>query len=86
MTEQELFETLDPQHHDIVRGWLERGDGVAVYASADFGPDYGHRQFVSFGSVRAQIEDNEPPTRLPDIGGSINWRYQLEATIRRRTK
>jgi hypothetical protein len=84
MTETELFELLDPQHHDTVRRWLERGDGVAVYQNVALdSANAGHRQFVSFGSEAAQLEVEEPPTRLPDIGGAINWRYQLEATVRR---
>jgi hypothetical protein len=53
----------------------------------------GDKKFVSYGSEVAQLftgvvvvggaglPDQErwadPPTRLPDIGGQINWRYQL---------
>jgi hypothetical protein len=69
---------LDPEHYDLVNRWLARGDGIAVYENADLGhPELGHRQFLSFGSTQAQIETNEPPQRLPDIGNRINWRYQL---------
>lgn len=63
--------------------WLERGDGVAVYENVDLGhPGLGHKQFVSFGSPKAQLEVEEPPTRMPDIGAQINWRYHLKAVYR----
>lgn len=84
MTEQQLFEELDPAHHDTVRRWLDRGDGVAVYENAALdSANLGHRQYVSFGSPAAQIEESDPPKRLPDIGGAINWKYQLAATVLR---
>ena len=84
MTEQELFEILDPEHHDIVRKWFDRGDGCAVYRNQALdSARAGHRQFASFGSDKAQLEGVDPPRRMPDIGPSINWAYQLEATIRR---
>lgn len=84
MSPQELFNTLDPDHHATVRRWLDRGDGVAVYRNADLGhPEIGHLQFVSYGSKDAQIESDEPPQKMPDIGGAINWRYQLHATVKR---
>lgn len=68
---------------DLMKRWLERGDGVAVYENADFeSPEMGQRQYLSFGSSLAQIEVDEPPQRMPDIGTSINWRYQLIATVR----
>lgn len=67
----------------VMNRWLERGDGVAIYRNEDLGhPHLGHRQFVSYGSPEAQIVDAFPPTRMPDIGGAINWRYQLEGTYR----
>jgi hypothetical protein len=63
--------------------WLRRGDGIAVYENRELGhPDLGHRQIVSYGSPAAQLETTEPPTTLPDIGGAINWRYQLVGTYR----
>jgi hypothetical protein len=66
-----------------VNGWLARGDGVAVYRNVDLGSrDLGARQLVSYGSPAAQLEVTDPPTRLPDIGGAINWRFQLEGTYR----
>jgi hypothetical protein len=58
--------------------WLDRGDGIAMYANHDLDhPDCGRLKWVSYGSSVAQIETPEPPTKLPDIGGEINWRYQL---------
>ena len=36
----------------------------------------------SFGSPAAQLETDHPPQTLPDIGGAINWRYQLIGTYR----
>lgn len=70
--------------------WLERGDGAAIYENQDLGhPDVGHVQITSFGSGAAQLEADRypdltqfPPTRLPDIGNRINWRYQLIGTYR----
>jgi hypothetical protein len=68
---------------NTINGWLERGDGVAVYRNQDLGhPDVGHLKLMSYGSVLAQIESDEPPTTLPDIGNAINWRYQLEGVYR----
>jgi hypothetical protein len=82
MTKTELFELLDPGHHATVQGWLDNGKGCAVYRNQDLGHvDLGHRQFVSFGTPEAQIETPEPPSRLPDIGGAINWRYALEGAV-----
>lgn len=67
----------------VLAGWLERGDGVAVYQNQDLDhPELGHYQLVSYGSTVAQIETEEPPARMPDIGGAINWRYQLIGTYR----
>ena len=84
MTEEELFEKLDPSHHETVRRWLERGDGCAVYENHAMDSSLcGHCQYVSFGSAQAQLEEDEPPQRLPDIGNRINWAYQLVGTIRR---
>lgn len=67
----------------LMRGWLARGDGVAVYENHDMGHQaQGARQYLSFGSPAAQIADAEPPVRLPDIGGNIGWRYVLIATVK----
>lgn len=66
-----------------IERWLARGDGVAVYRNHDLGhPNLGHVQIVSYGSPDAQLEVDEPPTTLPDIGNAINWRYQLEGVYR----
>ena len=74
----------------------DRGDGVAVYANNDLGhPDIGQWQVVSYGGADAQLETRHAPTgsacfqhrkdvipkTLPDIGGSINYRYLLEAIV-----
>lgn len=67
----------------LIERWLERGDGAAVYENHDLGhPEVGEPQITSFGSQAAQLETDEPPQRMPDIGGRINWRYQLVATCR----
>jgi hypothetical protein len=87
---EEVFDMLegdDPDFIDrstkIIQGWIERGDGVAVYENQDLGsPDVGHKQFVSFGSEKAQLPGDIPPDRLPDIGGAINFRYWLKGFYR----
>lgn len=67
---------------DIIERWLERGDGCAVYENVAFDSgDFGHRIYLSFGSAAAQLEMEEPPTRMPDIGGIIGWKYQLKDTV-----
>lgn len=74
-----------------------RGDGLAIYVNHDLGhPDVGQWQIVSYGSEASQLEtrtvieptthfyvhgDDTLPTTLPDIGGRINWRYQLHAIV-----
>lgn len=66
-----------------VNNWLARGDGIAVYENHDLGhPDAGAWKPVSYGSPSAQLETGDPPRTLPDIGGQINWRYQLIGTYR----
>jgi hypothetical protein len=63
--------------------WLARGDGVAMYENQALGhPGQGDRQFISYGSPAAQLETPDPPRQLPDIGGRINWPYQLVGTYR----
>jgi hypothetical protein len=67
----------------LIQGWLGRGDGVAIYENADLGhPEVGRLKLVSFGSRAAQLETDDPPQRLPDIGTDINWRYVLKGTYR----
>ncbi len=91
-TREELDDLLSQQDllieaGDTIERWIARGDGVAVYRNAELGhPNLGHVQIVSFGSKDAQLETDFPPTTLPDIGGSINWRYQLEGAYRERVK
>jgi hypothetical protein len=80
-----LTEALEPVSGAtaVINRWLERGDGVGIYQNQELGSDQaGHRQYVSFGSPAAQLIEDPPPQRLPDIGGSINWRYQLEGIYR----
>lgn len=60
-----------------MRKWLARGDGIAVYECQNFdSARLGHKQFVSFGSELAQIP-GQAPTRMPDIGMTINHTYVL---------
>lgn len=59
-----------------------RADYVAVYRNEDFGSiGRGMLKIVSYGSDACQLEQRQfpdgPPKILPDIGGQINWRYQL---------
>ena len=85
ITEEALMTLIEGQENQtIVRRWLDRGDGCAVYVNAAFDhSQFGHRKFVSFGSSAAQLETDVPPQRLPDIGNTINWPYVLESTVRR---
>lgn len=80
-----LFGMVDPDHHTKVRKWLDRGDGVAVYENHDLGSrNIGHKQFMSYGSPAALIEQPVPPERCPDIvGRAPNWAYCLKATCKR---
>jgi hypothetical protein len=82
INKKQLAELLDEANRErnmeIIERWLVRGDSCAVYTNMDLGhPEAGGEKFVSFGSEQAQIEDAVPPERLPDIGGQINWRFQL---------
>lgn len=58
-----------------------RGDTIVYYRNEEFGhPDFGQIQVCSWGSAACQLAASqfpEIPTTLPDIGGRINWRYQL---------
>ncbi len=76
LTKDELG--LDLANYDVVNTWLARGDGIAVYENLEWeSPQWGHRQFISYGSAAAQLEAPLPPHQLPDIGGRNNQRYQL---------
>lgn len=69
--------------------WIERGDQALLYRNEDLSSrDLGLLKIVSYGSIMAQIEAEQhpvPPVTLPDIGGDINWRYQLFAIYRGQT-
>lgn len=76
-------ELADLDALDMANRWLARGDGIAVYEAMAFDrSDFGSRQYLSYGSSAAQLEVDEPPKTLPDIGGKINWAYQLVGTYR----
>jgi hypothetical protein len=70
----------------IIEGWVERGDVALVYENQEFGhPEQGDVKIVSHGGPGALLEFEvfpQYPTTLPDIGGDINWRYQLVAVHR----
>jgi hypothetical protein len=77
------YEDQAPEVIAQVGRWLDRGDGAAVYENHDLGhPEAGAPKIASFGSPAAQLETDEPPEQLPDIGNAINWRYRLIATYR----
>lgn len=91
-TKEQLLDHLSehelntPAVRENFNRWLERGDGIAVYQNVDFGSSQmGHCQYASFGSPAAQLEVEEPPLQLPDIGAQINWRYRLRATYKGET-
>lgn len=83
--EDTLLGMLDVAHHALIKTWLDRGDGVAVYENHNLGsPNAGHQQFMSYGSPAAQIEQEEPPSQCPDIKSRApNWAYYLVATCKR---
>jgi len=87
ITRDELVEMIDPElrqkNMTVIDRWLARGDGCAVYQNMALDhSNAGHRKFVSYGSKAAQLEVEEPPKRLPDIGPQINWAYQLTHVCR----
>jgi hypothetical protein len=91
-TEEELREYVAGQYDEgqrqaaqnLISRWLDRGDGAAIYENHDLGhPALGSCQITSFGSPLAQLETDNPPERLPDIGNQVNWRYVLVGTCRR---
>ena len=66
-----------------VLGWVERGDGCAIYSNVDLGSrGVGQQIYVSYGGKYAQLEGDEPPKVLPDIGSQINWMYHLKSFYR----
>ena len=80
----ERYEDQAPEVMELVGRWLARGDGAAVYENHDLSSrSVGEPRIVSYGSLAAQLETAEPPATLPDIGGAINWRFQLIGTYRR---
>jgi hypothetical protein len=85
ITEKELFLMVDTAAHGVVKRWLERGDGVAVYQNQALdSANCGHRKFTSYGSTVAQLEVIDPPERMPDIDhGPTPWAYRLEGVCRR---
>lgn len=85
LTPKELGEMLDWRSHATINKWLARGDGAAVYRNENISPmpdSHPEYKTVSFGSTAAMLEVDVPPQTLPDIGGQINWRYQLFGTCR----
>ena len=83
MTKAQATAGIPKASMPIVEKWLARGDGIAVYENAELGhPGLGDRQWVSYGGPQAQIELDEPPVKMPDISGAINWRFQLVGTYR----
>ena len=76
------------QYQRIGQRAFDRGDVLVVYINDDLShPDLGLTQVCSYGSAESMLERTqfpEPPTTLPDIGGAINWRYQLHHIIDRR--
>lgn len=82
----DLVEEPDnPTYNQAVQGLVDkaarRGDYVLVYRNEDLGhPDLGHCQTLTYGSEVSFIEGDTfglPPTTMPDVGGAINFRYQL---------
>lgn len=78
-----------PEVLALVRRWLARGDGAAVYVNEDLSdPRVGSLQLVPYGPPRGTPAGGwlrlglELPQRLPDTGGSLNWRYQLSAVVK----
>ena len=87
MTLAEITEDMDLEIKGtavpLLQRWLDRGDGVAWYQNANLESNRrGHSKWVSFGSPTAQIEADEPPVRMPDVGEEINWAYQLVGTCK----
>ena len=87
MTFDEITDSMNDEIAEralpLLKSWLERGDGIALYENRAIDSTHvGAKKWVSYGSSRAQLETDEPPRRLPDIGKQINWAYQLVGTCR----
>lgn len=73
----------------LMRRWLKRGDGIAVYQCVALdSAEMGQRKYMSYGSSSAMLkpdvlEDGLPPTRMPDVGRSPGWKYRLEGHVPR---
>lgn len=80
-----VADTFTTEAAGLVRNWLLRGDRALVYENQELGhPDAGSHTVVSYGGPTAQLEMTqflEEPETLPDIGGNINWRYQLVGEV-----
>lgn len=67
--------------HEVFVRWFKRGDGAAVYRNLDLcSAGLGRVKIVSFGSPAAQLETDEPPVTLPDIGNAKPIRGAQTAT------
>ena len=65
---------IDPEALATMR---ERGGDWYAYRNADLGhPEIGRLKFLKCGPGCTLVE---PPQKLPDMGGEINWRYQLDS-------
>ncbi len=76
-----------PDQIALINRWLQRGDVAAIYENAEIGhPLAGQLKIPSYGSDQAQLERAQfpdgPPRQMPDIGSTVNWRYQLRAICR----
>ena len=71
----------------LVQGWLDRGDGVAVYENVALDSSHlGTRYYVSFGSAAAQfanMDASDLPDPFPDTPRRLNWAYRLKAVVLR---
>jgi hypothetical protein len=66
---------------DTVKGWLDRGDVVAVYENADMGsPRCGELKMCPYDP--GDLPGGVPPQKMPDTSTDINWRYQLKGYCR----
>ncbi len=87
LTKDEFVSLIEKEYDESqavigqISKWIDRGDGAAIYRNEAFDhSQFGTVQIVSYGSSAAQIESDEPPKMMPNIGNAINWPYCLEAT------